>query len=129
MAENGIRLIDANALKIAFKCREMADIDMYGGCHIAECFQGDEANEIVDKMPTVDAVEVVHGRWEIVEPKCYPDLTARIRCSACKKEPQKHSYEERGHGYGFTVNSWDATDYCPNCGAKMDADAAGRPEV
>jgi hypothetical protein len=52
-------LIDANALKIAFKCREMADIDMYGGCHIAECFQGYEANEIVDKMPTVDAVEVV----------------------------------------------------------------------
>ena len=56
---NEKRLIDANALKIAFKCREMADIDMYGGCHIAECFQGYEANEIVDKMPTVDAVEVV----------------------------------------------------------------------
>ena len=53
------RLIDANALKIAFKCREMEDIDLYGGVHIAECFQGYEANEIVDKMPTVDAVEVV----------------------------------------------------------------------
>lgn len=53
------RLIDANALKIAFKCREMADIDMYGGVHIAECFQGYEANAIVDEMPTVDAVEVV----------------------------------------------------------------------
>lgn len=108
MAENEIRLIDANALKIAFKCREMADIDMYGGCHIAECFQGYEANEIVDKMPTVDAVEVVHGHW------CWE---GRFRaCSECG------SYVEFTETLG--ASHWR---YCPYCGANMDADAAEQP--
>ena len=55
---NEKRLIDANALKQKFDEREVEDIELYG-CHIIECFQTDDAKEIVDKMPTVDAVEVV----------------------------------------------------------------------
>ena len=126
---NEKRLIDANALL------DVVDISKFLNPHgalsvrINHRHERDHFTKMIYDAPTVDAVEVVHGRWEIVEPKRYPDLTARIRCSACKKEPKKHSYEERGHGYGFTVNSWDATDYCPNCGAKMDAAAAERPEV
>ena len=96
------RLIDANALKIAFKCREMADIDLYGGCHIAECFQGYEANEIVDKMPTVDAVEVVHGKWE----KANENMPI-YRCSICK---ERNLFKN-----GNNVLS----NFCPNCGADM----------
>ena len=96
---NEKRLIDANVLKIAFKCREKADIDMYGGCHIAECFQGYEASEIVDKMPTVDAVEVVHGRWENIT----GGMITLGDCSECKvRQPVI------------------GTNYCKNCGAKMD---------
>ena len=75
-----------------------------------------------EDIPTVDAVEVVHGYWEVVEPKKFPNETARIRCSSCKKEPKKHTHHEQGHGYSFDVDSWDATDYCPNCGAKMDGE-------
>ena len=99
---NKKRLIDANALKIAFKRREMADIDMYGGCHIAECFQGYEANEIVDKMPTVDAVEVV-------------------RCKDCKHFwlPQGFCTHDR-HEYQTQAVWQEDDDFC-SYGERRDA--------
>ena len=106
------RLIDADALKIAFKMREMADIDMYGGCHIAECFQGYEANEIVDKMPTVSAVEVKHGRWIMGVDEADYDYGV---CSVC-------GFAEREH-----IPCLYIPNYCPNCGAKMDGDGNGNP--
>ena len=69
-----------------------------------------EEFEIVD-APTVDAVEVVHGRWihDCVE-ACSPFVDSLpvwvdvMQCSVCKE------YIEGSHG----------TNYCPNCGAKMD---------
>lgn len=75
-------------------------MDGYGHC-ICE-FDAEDA-------PTVDAVEVVHGEWEITEDD-YFDLV-EMKCSVC------------GESYGFE----DYEDcipknyhYCPNCGAKMD---------
>ena len=56
----------------------------------------------VKKQPTVDAMEVVHGRWVICSDGYYP------YCSECKEEPK--------HG--------EMTKYCPNCGAKMDGGTA-----
>ena len=52
----------------------------------------------IDSVPAVDAVEVVHGLWETIESRKYLGCL----CSNCQK--------------------WfDAeTNYCPNCGAKMD---------
>lgn len=108
-------LIDRQALGIG-RC----DPDAFPLQNRGYCAGWNVAVNLLEQAPRVDAVEVVHAQWEIVEPKRFPNLTARIRCSACKKEPQKHSYEERGHGYSFTIDSWDATDYCPNCGAKME---------
>ena len=58
---------------------------------------------MVNCFPTVDAVEVVHGRWIINSDGYYP------YCSECKEEPK--------HG--------EMTHYCPNCGAKMDGDGNG----
>ena len=55
---NEQRFIDANELKHRFDEREADDIELYGGVHIVECFPADDAKEIVDQMPTVDAVEV-----------------------------------------------------------------------
>ena len=59
----------------------------------------------IDSVPGVDAVEVVHGKWEMgVDEGDYEYGT----CSAC--------------GY----NEYNAFccllphNYCPNCGAKMD---------
>ena len=53
---------------------------------------------VIDNVPTVDAVEVVHGRWKRTP------ISGTLFCSACDKIPE------------FQIE----TTYCPNCGAKMD---------
>ena len=59
----------------------------------------------VHRLPTVDAVDVVHARWE--------DDRMDTKCTAC--------------GTAFNDDMfWNHGDiiwpkYCPNCGAKMDA--------
>lgn len=65
-----------------------------------------EATEIIDEQPTVDAVEVVHGRWE---PR--KDVLGFVRCSACHN---CNIYDDWPDG-----KKWN---YCPNCGAKMDGE-------
>jgi hypothetical protein len=64
-----------------------------------------EEFEIVD-APTVDAVEVVHGRWE---PRT--DVFGFVRCSVCH---DCNIYDDWEDG-----KKWN---YCPHCGAKMDGD-------
>ena len=58
----------------------------------------------IGKTPTVDAVEVVHGRW-IWTVTGEEDYEQYYRCSKCND----HMYSEY--------------NYCPNCGAKMDGEA------
>lgn len=55
----------------------------------------------LDTTPTVDAVEVVYGRW-IELPSMEPDY----KCSEC------------GRSYAW----WEPSEahYCPFCGARMD---------
>ena len=57
---------------------------------------------LIAEADIVDAVEVVHGRW-IYEPVEF-DWKKDIKCSVC------------GEYVNYTSN------YCPNCGAKMDGD-------
>ena len=64
----------------------------------------------VQDAPTVDAVPVVHGRWERMEEYCNHAKT--FRCTACK------STVEYPHFTRFCEY-----DYCPDCGAKMDEEA------
>ena len=66
-----------------------------------------EIEYTLDNLPIVDAVEVVHGRWENIRFITTGDGRARIGdCSSCK------SIER-------------VRNYCPNCGAKMDGDGNG----
>lgn len=61
--------------------------------------------EVIDMLraePTVDAVEVVHGRWVMKETMIRSPFAKNAYCSVCLEET---SY---------------AHNYCPNCGAKMD---------
>ena len=61
----------------------------------------------IGKTPTVDAVEVVHGEWVRNEDdECY-----WYTCSECAEYPMRDRWGEE-----------KLTDYCPNCGAKMDGD-------
>ena len=62
--------------------------------------------ELLDDCPTVDAVEVVHGKWEW---KPQNEMIWQLRCSVCGRED----------GANETYH------YCPNCGAKMDGDGNG----
>ena len=57
----------------------------------------------VAEAPTVDAVEVVHGKW--IPTNYKPHLY--IKCSVC--------------GYRTHI-IFQGTKYCFNCGAKMDGD-------
>ena len=61
----------------------------------------------IEHAPAVDAVEVRHGRW--VDSEKYKGFKV---CSSCRD-----CYVEKDWPDG---KKWN---YCPNCGAKMDADA------
>lgn len=65
--------------------------------------------------PTVDAVEVVHGHWFSLT-DC---SNAGVYCSVCNKKVWKEDYAWCNRKNKLRSN------YCPNCGAKMDGDGNG----
>ena len=98
------RLIDANALRQRmfsyYGCvNEYSSKEHYRGETLMNYEVADMIEDCIDNAPTVDAVEVVHGRWK--EP-----YFLYLVCSEC------------GTGY---VKYFDM-NYCPNCGAKMDGE-------
>ena len=56
------------------------------------------AEQLLDEIPAADVAPVVHGRWG-------DDGSGIIICSEC------------GRGYNLIPRY---TNFCPNCGAKMD---------
>lgn len=88
-------LIDAEKLK-----REIKSLcNPYGKPSIG--FEdGKKMLDLIDRQPTVEAVPVRHGRW-IMEKDGYRYMMV---CSVCSE------------GY----LGMPETNYCPNCGAKMD---------
>ena len=108
--ENNKRLIDANALQ-----RKLVEL----GAEPDYQHSGEDwgvgvcmAEGIVDEMPTVDAVEVVHGHWVSLT-DC---ANAGVYCSVCNKKVYKEDYAWCNRKNKLRSN------YCPNCGAKMDGD-------
>ena len=101
------RLINANALS-----EEISSLSMFmTGIRFGQGVLREYIKEyrksilkIVDDAPTVDAVEVVHGRWE---PRT--DAIGFVRCSVCRG---CNIYDDWADG-----KKWN---YCPHCGAKMD---------
>ena len=98
-----MRLIDADALLEQLGKR-------------AEMHEDDECTELtihedmyeVKNAPTIEAIPVVHGRWDAIFEKLWNvefEVVTGFECSNC------------GHLEGFELN------YCPNCGAKMDGEA------
>ena len=70
--------------------------------------------EDIDRMPTVDAEEVVHGRWLKLSP--WNNHTQSCLCLNC----DSISYQKKSGVYIGKI-----PNYCPNCGAKMDGDGNG----
>lgn len=115
------RLIDADAYAAEMKvrqdaCKEIMDSakeddkwELYGNMS-AKFDIFIEAKLTLDNMPTVDAVQVVHGHWEIVPNDENRDDYYKMRCSVC----------------GETLWSIQSEElYCCKCGAKMDECADG----
>lgn len=67
----------------------------------------------IQEQPTIDAEPVRHGRW-IGYPKCLKYENALTdddyACSCC------------GEVFNCISNDMERFDYCPHCGAKMDAE-------
>jgi rubrerythrin len=105
------RLIDANFLDDRCR-RQIAD---EWNKKVAPVSWSEAYKEFLDDVwdaPTVDAVEVVHGRWihTEIEDDDWGSVWHKWTCSNCV----------------FSVgHNPNGTNYCPNCGAKMDGDGNG----
>lgn len=71
----------------------------------------DDVIDMIESCHTVDAVPLKHGKWEL-NPDFFECLHIH-RCSYCKKRPL------------YKQNNEVHSNYCPNCGAKMDGDQHG----
>ena len=109
-----MRMIDADKFILALMDASLSSVDE------------DTILDLVDSIPTVDAVDCIffmdtadvapvrHGRWDKI-PNSYISVATKngsysgsaTSCSVCK-EINPNAYK---------------TNYCPNCGAKMDGGA------
>ena len=109
---NEVRLIDANELdgKLEALATKYAAQGRFEAAKDYSFVQ-----TVLLTAPTVEAVEVVHGRWEDMWGGKYAN--PRYRCSVCKEKALYKSVQDE-------LLSWHEvqvlTPYCPNCGAKMD---------
>ena len=93
-----MRLIDVDALGVGLCSRDVLPADYCAGWN--------GLIRLLEKAPTVDAVPVVHGRWQ------YNTDFYVWCCSECGENPHK--------GTGVVTTAEKLPAYCPNCGAKMD---------
>lgn len=82
-------------------------------------YDGRMPADIVNEIPTVDAVEVVHGKWIVTdadsgEPGSYAAYI-EVNCSKCG-----YSLGAESGQYGWYLGDPFPLRYCPNCGAKMN---------
>jgi hypothetical protein len=94
------RLIDATKLKrIIQESIDESDFDLFKQVMNQMC-------SLLDKAPTVDAVEVLSGHWVCVDDGVLIGNGKHFECSICG------IWQHRGR----------LSKYCPNCGAKMDVE-------
>ena len=62
--------------------------------------------KLIKIAPAADVQEVKHGKWELID-EC---ANEGVYCSNCHKKVYRAKY----------ANQKVKSNYCPNCGAKMD---------
>ena len=99
-----MRLIDAGALKKKAQMRgHVSKKTMVTDYHMCV------STHDIDNAPTVDAEPVKHAHWIAVDEYVY--RAKEFKCSVCENTVE----------YGYYTSFCDY-NYCPNCGAKMDAE-------
>ena len=97
--------IERVALLALFEAAEEDDVERFG-VHISDCFPAERASEIANTLPAADVAKVKHGHW--IEHQWAEEseglLISNFECSQC------HDWKR------------EKSDYCPNCGAKMDGE-------
>lgn len=102
-----MRLIDADSIQ-----EELAALILYSaGTPEGKCI--DYAHNLIDAQPVIDAVPVVRAHWIQCE-----GLFCRhtVKCSHCGNFLDMS---------GVNAGRGNA-NFCPNCGAKMDAEREGK---
>ena len=100
--------IEKEALMVAL-CKEITgDGDYYNGKDDMQ----DQIRDMVSQFPAVDVAPVRHGHW-ISLTEC---ANEGVYCSICKKKVWKSDYARCSKKSRNKLRS----NYCPNCGAKMD---------
>lgn len=108
-----MRLIDADALLENYNLK---DATKYGNrdaeqqYHSYSTMMLYEIADMIEDAPTVEAVPVVRGEWEVVKGIFTPGGDPLLRCPKCKSRESEHM-----GGVEFPQN-WN---FCPNCGADM----------
>ena len=95
-----MRLIDVDDLGVGRCSRDVLPADYCAGWN--------GLIRLLEKAPTVDAVPVVHGRWDDSGRYTFPGGSTAVRCTECGCALTVSE---------FRLNNWN---YCPVCGAKMD---------
>ena len=95
------RYIDADVLKRNIRVNLMPNVDVDGTVTVENAER--YFLNLIDKTSTADVVEVVHAHWIENFGLVYQNkVFFGFRCTACN----------------LTNNAM--SNYCPNCGAKMD---------
>ena len=112
-----MRLIDADVPKEKLQADHDFYINAWGGFKNLPANDKARVDELtaaiaaVVNAPTIDAVPVVHGRWVKANGMMPPEYHHRRCCSVCGGWAL----------YDHIGREW-TSKYCPNCGAKMDAE-------
>lgn len=99
------RLIDANELWRQVEESRENNTHIIARVRLNHSQEHDHFLRMILNAPTVDAVEVVHGRFVYVRDD---ELTDHYECSVCHR---------------YIPSDYLHWNYCPNCGAKLDGGA------
>ena len=72
-----------------------------------EYFTTNETIEMIENVPVIDAMPVVHGEWILIGTnENHYETSVEEKCSLCGR-------------YVYRYDTQPQDNYCPNCGADM----------